>query len=53
VTNRVIDQVTDRIRRRSGDNRTAYLERALINVGLVALERRAFRWHAVRTEASA
>jgi phosphogluconate dehydratase len=27
VTNRVIDQVTDRIRRRSGDNRTAYLER--------------------------
>jgi NitT/TauT family transport system permease protein len=26
---------------------------ALINVGLVALERRAFRWHAVRSEASA
>jgi len=27
VTNRVIDQVTDRIRRRSSDSRTAYLER--------------------------
>ncbi|GII27872.1 phosphogluconate dehydratase [Planotetraspora mira] len=27
MTNRVIDQVTDRIRRRSSDSRTAYLER--------------------------
>nr|WP_204077635.1 phosphogluconate dehydratase [Planotetraspora phitsanulokensis] len=36
VTNRVIDQVTDRIRRRSGDSRAAYLER----VGLAGRELR-------------
>ncbi|GAA4590862.1 phosphogluconate dehydratase [Planotetraspora phitsanulokensis] len=36
MTNRVIDQVTDRIRRRSGDSRAAYLER----VGLAGRELR-------------